>query len=75
MGIDFGHSLLNFDKEQDRWKGKFNPSGALNILFAIRINQKLITDFGIGFYFCLSKSLYIRCIPKGVKTAHVGKWK
>lgn len=46
--IDIGHSFPNFDKVQERWKGSFYPAGGLNILFVNRINQKWITDLGVG---------------------------
>lgn len=49
MEIDFGHSLLSFDKAQDRWDGKFNPVGGISALLVNRINQKLIADLAIGF--------------------------
>ena len=46
--IDVGHSFPNFDKEQEQWKGTFYPAGGINVLFVNRINQKWITDLGVG---------------------------
>lgn len=48
LEIDIGHSFPNFDKEQERWKGTFYPAGGLNVLFVNRINEKWITDLGVG---------------------------
>lgn len=49
MEINFGHSLLTFDKTQDRWKGKYNPAAGITALLTNRLNQNLIADIGIGF--------------------------
>jgi len=46
--LDIGHSFPNFDKEQDRWKGTFYPAGGINVLLVNRINQRWITDLGVG---------------------------
>ena len=46
--MDIGHSFPNFDKDQSRWKGTFYPAGGLNLLFVNRLNQRWITDLGVG---------------------------
>ncbi|MCB9340784.1 MAG: hypothetical protein H6577_21885 [Lewinellaceae bacterium] len=48
LEINVGHSFPNFDKEQEQWKGTFYPAGGINVLFVNRINQKWITDLGVG---------------------------
>jgi len=46
--IDAGHSSPSFNKEQNRWKGSFYPTGALTLSFRNRINQHWQSDLGIG---------------------------
>ncbi|MCB0663208.1 MAG: hypothetical protein KDC24_10745 [Saprospiraceae bacterium] len=46
--VNVGHSFPNLQPEQTHWKGTFYPAGGISLCVSNRINQKWISDLGIG---------------------------